>query len=90
MKGVESSINSMELKCIDLYMLHTPRSGLECRVEAYLRLPDMLKTGKVKTMGVSNWALRHIEGLMARPDVEVLPAVNQVKSHPLEPAEGDL
>ena len=42
----------------------------------------MVKAGKVRAIGVSNWAPRHIEELMAQPGVEVLPAVNQVEYHP--------
>jgi diketogulonate reductase-like aldo/keto reductase len=81
-KGVESSLQQLGLEYIDLYLLHTPRPGPKCRHDGYLGLQDMLKAGKVKAIGVSNWAPRHIEELMSHPDVNVLPAVNQVESHP--------
>ena len=81
-KGVESSLSLLGLEYIDLYLLHTPRPGPKCRLEGYLGLQDMLRAGKVKAIGVSNWAPRHIEELMAQPGVEVLPAVNQVEYHP--------
>jgi diketogulonate reductase-like aldo/keto reductase len=81
-KGVESSLQLLGLEYIDLYLLHTPRPGPKCRHDGYLGLQDMLKEGKVKAIGVSNWAPRHVEELMSHPDVNVLPAVNQVESHP--------
>jgi diketogulonate reductase-like aldo/keto reductase len=81
-EGVESSLQLLGLEYIDLYLLHTPRPGPECRHDGYLGLQDMLKAGKVKAIGVSNWAPRHIEELMTHPDVNVLPAVNQVEYHP--------
>jgi diketogulonate reductase-like aldo/keto reductase len=81
-KGVESSLQLLGLEYIDLYLIHTPRPGPKSRLDGYLGLQDMLKAGKVKAIGVSNWAPRHIEELMAYPEVEVLPAVNQVECHP--------
>ena len=81
-KGVKSSLQLLGLGYIDLYLLHTPRPGPKSRLDGYLGLQDMLKAGKVKAIGVSNWAPRHIEELMAHPQVEVLPAVNQVECHP--------
>jgi diketogulonate reductase-like aldo/keto reductase len=70
------------LEYIDLYLLHTPRPGPKCRHDGYLGLQDMLKEGKVKAIGVSNWAPRHIEELMTYADIDVFPAVNQVEFHP--------
>jgi diketogulonate reductase-like aldo/keto reductase len=80
--GVESSLQLLGLEYIDLYLLHTPRPGPKCRYDGYLGLQDMLTAGKVKAIGVSNWAPRHIEELMTHPDIKVLPAVNQVEYHP--------
>jgi diketogulonate reductase-like aldo/keto reductase len=42
----------------------------------------MLKARKVKAIGVRNWAPAHIKELMKHPDIDVLPAVNQVEYHP--------
>jgi diketogulonate reductase-like aldo/keto reductase len=81
-KGVESSLQLLGLEYIDLYLLHTPRPGPKCRHDGYLGLQDMLTAGKVEAIGVSNWAPRHIEELMTHPDIDVLPAVNQVEYHP--------
>lgn len=48
--------------------------------KAMLELP---KTGKVKAVGVSNFSIKHIEGIYAATGV--YPAVNQIERHPLNP-----
>jgi len=80
--GVESSLKKLGLKSIDLYLLHTPRPGPKARLESWLGLQDAVERGWVKSIGVSNWAPRHIKQLMQQPDVKILPAVNQIEFHP--------
>ena len=45
----------------------------------------MLETGKVKSIGVSNFSIKTLEILL--PHVKVVPAVNQVEVHPCLPQE---
>lgn len=80
--GVEGSLKKLGLKSIDLYLLHVPRPGPKLRHEAWLGLQDAMQKGWVKTIGVSNWAPRHIEQLMQQDGVKILPAVNQIEFHP--------
>lgn len=80
--GVESSLKKLGVKTIDLYLLHTPRPGPKARLEAWLGLQDAVEKGWVKTIGVSNWAPRHIEQLMKQDGVKIMPAVNQIEFHP--------
>ncbi|KAF2721646.1 Aldo/keto reductase [Polychaeton citri CBS 116435] len=80
--GLHRSLNAIGLEYLDLFLLHNPRPGPKARVDAWLGLQDELAAGKVRAIGVSNWAPRHIEGLMAHPDVHTLPAVNQIECHP--------
>lgn len=39
---------------IDLYLIHSPLSGKERRLETYRALLDLKKEGKIRTIGVSN------------------------------------
>jgi diketogulonate reductase-like aldo/keto reductase len=80
--GVEASLKKLGLKTIDLYLLHTPRPGPRARLESWLGLQDAVEKGWVKSIGVSNWAPKHIERLMTEPGVKILPAVNQIEFHP--------
>lgn len=80
--GVEASLKKLGLKTIDLYLLHTPRPGRQARTEAWLGLQDAVEKGLVKSIGVSNWAPKHIEQLMTEEGVHIHPVVNQVELHP--------
>lgn len=80
--AVEGSLKKLGLKTIDLYLLHTPRPGPKARLESWLGLQDAVEKGWVKSIGVSNWAPKHVEQLMKEPGVKILPAVNQVEFHP--------
>ena len=39
---------------IDLYLIHSPLSGKEKRLETYKALLEARNSGKIKTVGVSN------------------------------------
>ncbi|KAK5939460.1 hypothetical protein PMZ80_007837 [Knufia obscura] len=80
--GVEGSLKKLGLKQIDLYLIHNPRPGPKARHESWLGLQDCVEKGWVKSIGVSNWAPKHIEQLMKEDGVKILPAVNQVEFHP--------
>lgn len=80
--GVEGSLQKLGLKKIDLYLLHTPRPGPQARKEAWLGLQDAVEKGLVKSIGVSNWAPKHIEQLMTEEGVYIEPVCNQIELHP--------
>src|SRR4051812_45205301 len=80
--GVQGSLKKLGLKSIDLYLLHTPRPGRHARTEAWLGLQDAVEKGLVRSIGVSNWAPKHIEQLMTEDGVYIHPVVNQVELHP--------
>lgn len=80
--GVEQSLAKLGLKTIDLYLLHTPRPGPVARREAWLGLQDAVEKGLVKSIGVSNWAPKHIEQLQAEEGVYIQPVCNQIELHP--------
>ncbi|EPT02531.1 hypothetical protein FOMPIDRAFT_1022863 [Fomitopsis schrenkii] len=50
-------------------------------VETWKALVDLQKTGKVKTIGVSNFTIEQIQGIADATGV--WPAVNQIEAHPL-------
>ncbi|KAK5047895.1 hypothetical protein LTR84_006083 [Exophiala bonariae] len=80
--GVEGSLKKLGLQSIDLYLLHTPRPGRRARTQAWLGLQDAVEKGLVRSIGVSNWAPKHIEQLIAEDGVYIHPAVDQVELHP--------
>jgi diketogulonate reductase-like aldo/keto reductase len=77
----DKSAGKLGVDQIDLLLLHQPLpSGFGKTLEAYRALETLLKDGKVRAIGVSNFMVEHLTNLL---DVaEVVPAVNQIELHP--------
>jgi diketogulonate reductase-like aldo/keto reductase len=71
-----------EIQYIDLVLLHNPRSGPKRRLEAYQVLQDAVEKGIVKSIGVSNYGVHHLEELFSQPWLKIKPAVNQIEINP--------
>ncbi|MCJ1413289.1 hypothetical protein MMC19_007394 [Ptychographa xylographoides] len=54
-------------------------------VDTYKGLEQVLKTGKAKAIGVCNYSVKYLEKLL--PQIEIVPAVNQVENHPYLPQQ---
>jgi diketogulonate reductase-like aldo/keto reductase len=66
---------------IDLLILHQALpSDFGRTLEAYRALETLLKDGKVRAIGVSNFMVEHLTNLLHK--AEVVPAVNQIELHP--------
>jgi len=64
---------------IDLLLVHSPNTGK--LIETWDALLQLQKEGVVRSIGVSNYNVAHIEAL--RSHDRPLPAVNQIEMHPL-------
>ncbi|KAK1071627.1 hypothetical protein LTR74_003257 [Friedmanniomyces endolithicus] len=84
---VEESLKKTQLKYIDLYLLHAPYGGKEGRLGAWRALVEAVDEGKVRSIGVSNYGVHHLEELdewqkqQPKEKAGVL-SVNQVELHP--------
>ena len=72
------SLQRLDTDYVDLYLIHWPAEGFE---EAWLEMEELYKEGKIKAIGVSNFEPHHLEALVDA-GATVVPAVNQVESHP--------
>lgn len=54
-------------------------------IQTWLEMEKLLKTGKVKAIGVANYSVRYLEELL--PHATVIPAVNQIENHPSLPQQ---
>lgn len=54
-------------------------------VDTWKQMEEVLKTGKTKAIGVSNYSKRYLEQLL--PHATVVPAVNQIENHPNLPQQ---
>lgn len=79
LKAFEDSLNRLGLEYLDLYLIHWP--GKDKYLETWRALVKLYKDGKVKSIGVSNFHVHHLENLLANSEVK--PVVNQIELHPL-------
>ncbi|EAW12795.1 aldo/keto reductase family protein [Aspergillus clavatus NRRL 1] len=66
---------------VDLFLIHSSSSGSAGRKELWQALEKLLEEGKTKSIGVSNFGVKHIEEMKAYAKVWP-PHVNQIELHP--------
>ncbi|GIJ85753.1 hypothetical protein Asppvi_004617 [Aspergillus pseudoviridinutans] len=66
---------------VDLFLIHSSSSGSAGRKELWQALERLLEEGKTKSIGVSNFGVKHIEEMKAYAKVWP-PHVNQIELHP--------
>ena len=76
-RAFEDSLERLGLDAVDLYLLHWPH---EARLESWRVLEQLHAEGLARSIGVSNFLVRHLDELMARASVP--PAVNQIELSP--------
>lgn len=86
---VKSSLRQLQTDYIDLYLIHWPGvSGIPVahpdnvryRLDTWKQFIELQKAGLVRSIGVSNFTIRHLTELISHSGV--LPSVNQVEWHP--------
>eukprot|EP00486_Rosalina_sp_Unknown_P003685 CAMPEP_0201575570 /NCGR_PEP_ID=MMETSP0190_2-20130828/20857_1 /ASSEMBLY_ACC=CAM_ASM_000263 /TAXON_ID=37353 /ORGANISM="Rosalina sp." /LENGTH=678 /DNA_ID=CAMNT_0048005375 /DNA_START=26 /DNA_END=2062 /DNA_ORIENTATION=- len=87
-ESIENSLKYLQTDYIDLMLIHSPhsqnRNGLKGHdvIELYKILHEYREKGKIKSVGVSNFGLKHLEILeKSVPDLPI-PVVNQIECHP--------
>jgi diketogulonate reductase-like aldo/keto reductase len=79
--GFDKSAGKLGVDQIDLLILHQALpSEFGKTLEAYRALERLLADGKVRSIGVSNFMVDHLTGLLEK--ATVVPAVNQIEVHP--------
>ena len=76
LKAIDASIKACGLEYIDLYLLHSAIGGPVKRRECWRAVCEAKKQGKVKSIGVSNFGIAHLQEMVDQ-GVE-LPVINQV------------
>lgn len=76
--AVARSIEALGLGAPDLFLLHWPVTGL--RLSAWAALEALQEAGVLRSIGVSNFMLPHLDELWRHARIK--PAVNQVEASP--------
>lgn len=80
-QAIKQSLNACGLDYIDLFLLHSPYGGKQKRLECWRAVEDAIADGEIRTGGVSNYGVKHLQELLdSKPRVH--PAVNQIEVHP--------
>lgn len=85
-KEFEKSLNRLNLKYIDLYLIHWPANAKnydnwqKTNADTWRAMEELQAEGKIKSIGVSNFFQEHLEALFET--AKVIPAVNQIEFHP--------
>lgn len=75
----DSSLEKIGLDYLDLYLVHWP--GIDTNyVEVYKALEKVYQDGRVRSIGVSNFHVHHLEKLLK--ETKVIPVINQIEFHP--------
>ena len=78
--AVKESLQKLAIAYLDLVLIHWPVPKMDRYVETYQALEYLQKEGLVRSIGVSNFKVPHLEKLLK--ECEVVPAVNQIEVHP--------
>jgi 2,5-diketo-D-gluconate reductase A len=76
-KAFAKSLERLELDYLDLYLIHQPFGDVH---GSWRAMEEMYREGKIKAIGVSNFHPDRLIDLIIHN--EVVPAVNQVETHP--------
>ncbi|MFM9535952.1 aldo/keto reductase [Lysinibacillus sp. IITD104] len=75
----DSSLEKIGLDYLDLYLVHWP--GIDQNyLEVYKALEKIYQDGRVRSIGVSNFHVHHLESLLKA--TTVVPVINQIEFHP--------
>ncbi|KIK70052.1 hypothetical protein GYMLUDRAFT_34498 [Collybiopsis luxurians FD-317 M1] len=94
-EAFQESFDKLDCEYIDLYLMHWPQTmepgttnflppeASPTIIDTWKDMEKLLGTGKVKSLGVSNFSIKTLKQLL--PHCSVKPVVNQVELHPFLP-----
>ncbi|ODQ80399.1 hypothetical protein BABINDRAFT_161345 [Babjeviella inositovora NRRL Y-12698] len=85
--AIQKSLQKVEksIGYIDLILVHSPISDKEKRLGTWKALQEAVALGSVKSIGVSNYGVKHLEELLAWDGLVNKPVINQIELHPWLP-----
>jgi 2,5-diketo-D-gluconate reductase A len=76
-KAFQKSLDRLQLDYLDLYLIHQPFGDV---YGSWRAMEELYRDGKIRAIGVSNFHTDRLADLMIHN--EVIPAVNQIETHP--------
>ncbi len=75
--AIEQALEKLNIDYIDMMLLHHPGTD---DVKAYKAMEKYVESGKIRSLGLSNWYVKELEEFL--PQVTVKPALVQNEIHP--------
>jgi diketogulonate reductase-like aldo/keto reductase len=83
LRAFDKSMDKLGLDVLDLFLIHWPLPMYDQYVETWQAFKEILDSGRVKAIGVSNFKIPHLQRLI--DETGTVPALNQVELHPWFP-----
>ncbi|RFA22385.1 aldo/keto reductase [Subtercola boreus] len=80
LKAFDGTLEALGFDYVDLFLIHWPLPAVGDYLETWKAMEEMLASGRVKSIGVSNFQQHHLQRLLDEADV--VPVVNQIEVHP--------
>lgn len=78
-KSIEESMKKLKTDYLDLLLIHWPVK--DCVNDTWAIMEEMVKEGKIRSLGVSNFNRHQLEDLFKNSTIR--PVINQIEVHPL-------
>ncbi|GAA2559283.1 aldo/keto reductase [Mycolicibacterium diernhoferi] len=85
LRAFDDSVKRLDVDYVDLYLIHWPMPEVNAFVETFKAFATLRDEGRVRSIGVSNFAPEHLRTLI--DGTGIVPAVNQVELHPRFPQQ---
>jgi len=80
-KAFDGTLAALDVGYVDLFLVHWPLPAADVDyVDTWKAMEDLLGTGHVRAIGVSNFQAAHLDRVLA--EGSVVPAANQIEAHP--------
>ncbi|RFA16098.1 oxidoreductase [Subtercola boreus] len=80
LKAFDGTLEALGFEYLDLFLIHWPLPKVGDYLETWKAMEEILASGRVKAIGVSNFQQHHLQRLF--DEAEIVPAVNQIEVHP--------
>lgn len=80
MRSFDRTMAALGIDVLDLFLIHWPVPKQDKYVEAWKAMIQLQKDGRVRSIGVSNFNVDHLERIIG--ETGVVPVLNQVELHP--------
>lgn len=79
LRAFDVSMWRLGVQQLDLYLMHWPSRLQNCYVETWKAMAELQATGRVRSIGVSNFSARQFDRIIG--ETGVVPVLNQIELH---------